>query len=49
MRQTDCATAVAAAQTLGAIPVPVYADAVADEIAHVLADAKIRFADVEDA
>jgi long-chain acyl-CoA synthetase len=40
--------AVAAAQALGAIPVPVYADAVADELAFVLAHAEVRFAAVED-
>ena len=39
---------VAAAQALGAIPVPVYADAVADELAFVLAHAEVRFAAVED-
>ena len=39
---------VMAAQMLGAIPVPVYADAVADELAYVLAHAEIRFAAVED-
>jgi long-chain acyl-CoA synthetase len=39
---------VMAAQTLGAIPVPVYADAVADELAYVLAHAEVRFAAVED-
>ncbi len=39
---------VMAAQTLGAIPVPVYADAVADELAFVLAHADARFAAVED-
>ena len=39
---------VMAAQTLGAIPVPVYADAVADELAFVLAHADVRFAAVED-
>ncbi|MBX9842159.1 MAG: AMP-binding protein [Xanthobacteraceae bacterium] len=39
---------VAAAQVLGAIPVPVYADAVADELAFVLAHAEVRFATVED-
>ena len=33
---------------LGAIPVPVYADAVADELAFVLAHAEVRFAVVED-
>jgi long-chain acyl-CoA synthetase len=36
-----------AAQTLGAIPVPVYADAGADELAFVLADAEAGFAAVE--
>ena len=39
---------VMAAQMLGAIPVPVYADAVADELAFVLAHAETRFAAVED-
>ena len=39
---------VMAAQMLGAIPVPVYADAVAEELAFVLAHAEIRFAAVED-
>jgi long-chain acyl-CoA synthetase len=39
---------VAAVQALGAIPVPVYADAVADELAYVLAHAEVRFAAVED-
>jgi long-chain acyl-CoA synthetase len=39
---------VTAAQTLGAVPVPVYADAVADELAYVLAHADVRFAAVED-
>jgi long-chain acyl-CoA synthetase len=37
-----------AAQMLGAIPVPVYADAVADELAYVLAHAEVRFAAAED-
>ena len=37
-----------AAQVLGAIPVPVYADAVADELAFVLAHSEARFAAVED-
>jgi len=37
-----------AAQMLGAVPVPVYADAVADELAFVLAHAEVRFAAVED-
>jgi long-chain acyl-CoA synthetase len=39
---------IMAAQMLGAIPVPVYADAVADELAYVLAHAEARFAAVED-
>ena len=39
---------VMAGQMLGAIPVPVYADAVADELAYVLAHAETRFAAVED-
>ena len=39
---------VMAAQTLGAIPVPVYADAVATELAYVLAHAEVRFAAVQD-
>ena len=39
---------VTAAQMLGAVPVPVYADAVADELAYVLAHADVRFAAVED-
>jgi long-chain acyl-CoA synthetase len=39
---------VTAAQLLGAIPVPVYADAVADELAFVLNHAGVRFAAVED-
>ena len=39
---------VMAAQTLGAIPVPVYADAVAKELAYVLAHAEVKFAAVED-
>ena len=37
-----------AAQMLGAVPVPVYADAVADELAYVLAHSDVRFAAVED-
>jgi long-chain acyl-CoA synthetase len=37
-----------AAQALGAVPVPVYADAVANELAFVLAHAETRFAAVED-
>lgn len=39
---------VLAAQTLGAVPVPVYADAVAEELAYVLAHAEVRYAAVED-
>jgi long-chain acyl-CoA synthetase len=39
---------IMAAQTLGAVPVPVYADAVADELAYVLAHADVRYAAVED-
>jgi long-chain acyl-CoA synthetase len=39
---------VMAAQMIGAVPVPVYADAVADELAFVLAHAETRFAAVED-
>jgi long-chain acyl-CoA synthetase len=38
----------AAAQALGAIPVPVYADAVAEEMAYVLDHAGARFAVVSD-
>jgi long-chain acyl-CoA synthetase len=37
-----------AAQSLAAIPVPVYADTVADELAHVLNDAGVRLAIVQD-
>jgi long-chain acyl-CoA synthetase len=37
-----------AAQSFGAVPVPVYADAVPDEIAYVLENAEVRFAVVED-
>jgi len=39
---------VTAAQMMGAIPVPVYADAVATELAFVLNHAEVRFAAVED-
>jgi long-chain acyl-CoA synthetase len=39
---------IMAAQALGAIPVPVYADAVADEMAYVLEHAGVRFAAVQD-
>ena len=38
----------AAAQSIGAIPVPVYADAVAEEMAYVLDHAEVRFALVQD-
>ncbi|MBD0414358.1 AMP-dependent synthetase/ligase [Oryzicola mucosus] len=38
----------AAAQSLGAIPVPVYADAVAEEMAYVMADAGVHLAVVQD-
>ena len=38
---------VMAAQMLGAVPVPVYADAVANELAYVLAHAEVKFAAVE--
>jgi long-chain acyl-CoA synthetase len=37
-----------AAQMLGAVPVPVYADAVAEELSFVLAHAEVRYAAVED-
>ncbi len=37
-----------AAQMLGAIPVPVYSDAVADEMAYVLENSDARFAAVQD-
>ena len=39
---------IMAAQMLGAVPVPVYADAVADELAFVLAHAEVRYAAVQD-
>ena len=39
---------MAAAQALGAVPVPLYQDAVADEMAYILDDADVRFAVVED-
>ena len=39
---------IMAAQALGAIPVPVYSDAVADEMAYVLEHAGVRFAAVQD-
>lgn len=37
-----------AAQILGAVPVPVYADAIADELAHVLDNAEVVAAAVQD-
>src|SRR5690348_9879604 len=40
--------AIAAAQALGGIPVPVYQDSIADEMAFVLDHAEVRFAIVED-
>ncbi len=40
--------AMMAAQMLGAVPVPLYQDAVAQEMLHVLLDASIRVAVVED-
>ncbi len=39
---------ILAAQCLGAIPVPVYADAVADEMVYVLEHAQVKLAAVED-
>ena len=38
----------AAVQALGAVPVPVYADSVADEMVYVLEHAEVRFAIVQD-
>jgi long-chain acyl-CoA synthetase len=40
--------AICAAQMLGAVPVPVYADAVASELAYVLQNADVRIAIVQD-
>lgn len=40
--------AFAAVQALGGVPVPVYSDSVADEMAYVLDHAEVRFAVVED-
>jgi long-chain acyl-CoA synthetase len=40
--------AFSAAQSLGAIPVPIYQDSVADEMAYVLGHAEVKFAVVED-
>ncbi|HKG76182.1 MAG TPA: AMP-binding protein, partial [Beijerinckiaceae bacterium] len=39
---------MAAAQWLGAVPIPVYADSVADEMAYVLAHAEVTHAAVQD-
>ena len=39
---------MAAAQWLGAIPIPVYADSVAEEMAYVLAHAEVTHAAVQD-
>ncbi len=39
---------IAAAQWLGAIPIPVYADSVAEEMAYVLAHAEVTHAAVQD-
>jgi long-chain acyl-CoA synthetase len=40
--------AIAATQALGGVPVPVYQDSIADEMAFVLDHAEVRFAIVED-
>lgn len=40
--------AMTAAQSLGGVPVPLYQDAIADEMAYILDDADVRFAVVED-
>jgi long-chain acyl-CoA synthetase len=40
--------AIAATQALGGVPVPVYQDSIADEMAYVLGHAEVRFAIVED-
>lgn len=40
--------AILAAQALGAVPVPVYADAVADEMSYVLDHAEVKVAVVQD-
>jgi long-chain acyl-CoA synthetase len=40
--------AMAAAQSLGGIPVPLYQDSVAEELIHPLREAEIRFAVAED-
>ena len=40
--------AMSAAQALGGVPVPLYQDAIADEMAYILDNADVRFAVVED-
>jgi len=40
--------AISAAQALGGIPVPIYQDSIADEMAYVLDHAEVRFAVAED-
>jgi long-chain acyl-CoA synthetase len=40
--------AMCAAQALGAVPVPIYADSVADEMAYILDHAEVKIAVVED-
>ena len=40
--------AIAATQALGGVPVPVYQDSIAEEMAYVLDHAEVRFAIVED-
>ncbi len=40
--------AMAAAQALGGVPVPLYQDSVAEEMVYVLTDAEVHFAIVED-
>src|SRR5215472_3253537 len=40
--------AIAAAQSLGAVPVPIYQDSIAEEMAFVLDHAEVRFAIAED-
>lgn len=39
---------ITAVQSLGGVPVPVYADAVADEMSYVLSHAEVKYAVVED-
>src|SRR5438132_5435326 len=40
--------AIAATQALGGVPVPIYQDSIADELAYILDHAEVRFALVED-